>query len=108
MHLTLSPQRAEQKLHLQRQGDVLTINGTEYDFTQLPEGATLSRAAVDCDWLASDVERVGGMLHLTLVLPHGGSASPETLFPIPIINPPDGPVILPPYTDAREASENGD
>lgn len=74
---------------------MLTINGTAYDFTALPEGATLPRDAVDCDIFASDVERKGGAVHLTLILPFGPDAPHETRFPVPIIDPPGGPVTLP-------------
>ena len=100
MKITLTPVMMAAHLTLTRTGDALTINGTNYDFTDLPEGATLPPDAVDCDWLASDVTRIDGALHLTLILPHGPNAPQETRFPAPIIDPPDGPVTLP----AREAS----
>ncbi|NYS26206.1 hypothetical protein HUK65_14520 [Rhodobacteraceae bacterium 2376] len=98
MKITLTPVYMDAPLVLERAGDVLTLNGTAYDFTPLPEGATLPRAAVGCDWLASDVARVDGALQLTLILPHGGHAPPRTLFPAPVIDPPDGPVPLPPFS----------
>ena len=60
MQITLTPMRRDDALTLHRAGDVLTINGVAYDFGPLPEGALLCRAAVGCDWLASDVGRVGG------------------------------------------------
>jgi len=97
MHLTLSPMRRSDRLNLHRAGDVLTINGVVYDFGPLPDGATLPREAVECDWLASDIERIGGVLHLTLMLPHGTAAPDETLFPTPLDLTHDGPVDLPPY-----------
>ena len=95
MKITLSPMRNDTSLSLERAGDVLTINGTAFDFGPLADGATLPREAVDCEWMASDVERIDGVLHLTLILPHGGNAPQETRFPAPIIDPPDGPVTLP-------------
>ena len=98
MHITLSPMRHDTPLSLERADDVLIINGQMFDFTPLPDGATLPKEAVDCEWLASDVERVAGALHLTLILPHGGTAPQDTLFPVPIIDPPDGPVKLPAYS----------
>ncbi|SEO36380.1 hypothetical protein SAMN04488103_1293, partial [Gemmobacter aquatilis] len=60
MIITLTPMRRDVALSLHCAGDVLTINGTDYDFTPLAEGAVLPRAAVACPWLASDVERIGG------------------------------------------------
>ena len=97
MHITLTPQRRDDRLTLSRTGDILTINREDFDFSGVPEGATLPRQAVACDWLASDVERIGGVLHLMLILPHGAPAPQETLFPEPIIDPADGRITLPAY-----------
>lgn len=98
MNITFSPQRRDDgPLALSKQGDILTIAGTAYDFGQLPDGATLPREAVNCPWLASGVERISGKLHLTLILPHGPNAPEATRFPEPIIDPADGEVELPIY-----------
>jgi len=97
MRITLSPVRLDTPLTLQRAGDVLTINGETFDFSTLPEGASLPASAVACALLAGDVTRQDGVLHLTLVLPHGAAAPPETLFPAPLILTGDGPVVLPLY-----------
>ena len=95
MKIILSPQRRDDTLTVTKQGDTLTINGTAYDFSVVPDGATLPRDATDCAWLASDVERIDGVLHLTLLLPHGADASEAARFPQPIINPADGVLELP-------------
>ena len=95
MKITLSPQRRDDTLTIIKQGDTLTINGTAYDFSVIPEGATLPKDATDCEWLTSDVERIDGVLHLTLLLPHGKDASQAARFPQPIINPVDGTLELP-------------
>lgn len=105
MHITLTPVRGDTPRHLHRKGDVLTVDGEAYDFSGLPEGATLPRDAVTGDWLASDVERVGGALRMTVILPHGADAPAATRFPAPVIDPPDGAVILPPHDDAKEAAD---
>ncbi len=97
MQIRLNPMRRDDRLCLQLAGDVLTVNGEEYDFGPLPEGATLPRAAVDCPWLVSDVTRQDGRICLTLILPHGVNAPPETLFPQPVLVVADGPVELPPH-----------
>lgn len=99
MRISFTPMRRADRLVLSKAGDVLTINGTEIDFSAIPEGGLCPRAAVPCDWLASDVERKGGVIHLTLILPHGPTAPDDTLFPVPIMAA-DGPVPVPPY--ARE------
>lgn len=104
MHITLIPVRLDTVLTLHRSGDVLTINGVSYDFGPLPEGALLPRAAVGCDWLASDVERIGGVLHLTLILPHGANAPEATLYPVPLLLTTNGAVTLPPYDTEEPAA----
>jgi hypothetical protein len=95
MKINLSPQRRDDALTIIKNGDVLTINGTEYDFTQLPDGGTLPAEAVDCEFVIGSVNRVNGKLELTLLLPHGASASEAARFPEPIIDPANGEVELP-------------
>lgn len=95
MHITLTPQRRDDKLVASKSGDTLTFNGTAYDFSVVTEGATLPASATDCPYLVGDIERVGGVLRLSLVLPHGPNPSPAVAFPAPIINPPNGLLELP-------------
>lgn len=104
MRITLTPVRCAAPLTLHRAGDVLTIDGTDYDFSALPEGGLLPGHAVGCDWIAADVTRAGGVLHLTLILPHGPIPHPAppaaqaVLFPAPVAVTADGPVALPAFT----------
>lgn len=102
MHITFTPMRRDNLLSLQRHGDILTINGEEFDFAGIPDGAILPRHAIISDWFASDIERISGVLHLTLILPHGAKAPPETLFPAPLSLAEDGPVQLPLYESPSE------
>jgi hypothetical protein len=95
MDITLHPMRSDTSLTLEKTGDVLTVNGEVFDFTNIPDGATLPRDAVAADWLAADVQRVNGTLELAIIFPHGAKAPHEALFPAPIIAPPDGPISLP-------------
>lgn len=95
MTINLSPQRRDDTLTVQKAGDALTINGMEFDFTQVPDAGLLPQDAVDCEWLASDVERIDGELVLTLLLPHGANASEARRFPEPLTNVPDGEVEFP-------------
>lgn len=95
MIINLSPQRRDDTLEITKTGDALTINGIEYDFTQVPDGGLLPREAVDCEWLVSDVKRVDGELVLTLLLPHGVDATEAARFPEPLVDVPDGLVVLP-------------
>jgi hypothetical protein len=105
MQINWTPVRRDETLSIEKAGDALTINGETYDFAPLPDGATLPRAAVACDWLASDVERIGGEIHLTLVLPHGCNAPDQTRFPQPVEMIGDGPVPVPPQNASEAIQE---
>ena len=81
-----------------KRGDVLTINGVKYDFTPIPEGASLPIEAIDCKWIHGiSVDRIEGHIHLTLGFPifAGHVASENARFPEPLNNPPDGPLEIP-------------
>ena len=95
MQITLHPLRSEGSLTLLRAGDQLTINGAVFDFSVLPEGASLPADAVDSPWIAGPVRREGGALELALYLPHGAAAPEAMRFPATISDPADGPVPLP-------------
>lgn len=98
MKLMFSPQRRDAGLSLERTGDVLIINGEEFDFSGLPDGATLPLGAIASEWITGDVTREDGVLIVPIVLPHGKNAPEETRFPAPITLSEDGPVSLPPYS----------
>ncbi|OHV81600.1 hypothetical protein [Rhizobium sp. LCM 4573] len=95
MHISLSPRRDDATLSVVKSGDILTINGDHFDFTDLPDGATIPAREIPCDWICGPVERVNGKVHLSLCLPHGPNPSPAVAFPAPIIDPPDGDLIFP-------------
>ena len=97
MKLTLLPMRRDDRLTLSRIGNVLIINGNAFDFSGIPEGATLPGGAIFSDWIGGDVSHENGVLLVPLVLPHGAQAPAETLFPATITLTKDGPVTLPPY-----------
>lgn len=95
MLISLSPQRRDDVLQVSKSGDILTINGQAFDFSELPDSATIPAGEVPCDWITGPVERIGGELHLTLILPHGPNPSPEVASPTPLVNPPDGVLSIP-------------
>lgn len=95
MHITLIPQRRDDKLVVSKAGDTLTINGTAYDLSVIPDGATLPASATDCEYLTGTIERIAGVLHLSLILPTGQDATQAANFPAPIINPADGVLEIP-------------
>ena len=95
MLINFSPIRSDRTLEITKTGETLTINGESFDFSQLPEGATLPREAIGCEFIVSDVNRVNGEIELTILLPHGANASHEARFPQPITMTTDGQVVLP-------------
>ena len=105
MKINLSPQRRDDQYTLTKSGDTLTLNGEVFDFSQVAEGDILPREAIDSVYFAGDVTRTAGQLELTLLLPHGYPAPEATRFPQPILNPPDGPITLPPYQEATDEQD---
>lgn len=104
MILNLVPMRRNTALTVSRAGDVLTINSKVFDFSGIPEGASLPRQAIASDWIAGDVERDDqGQLTVPLILPHGPNAPESTRFPAPVTLTADGPVDLPPHTSEQTA-----
>ena len=95
MKINWNPQRREDTLSVVKQGDTLVVNGVAFDFSSIPEGATLPADAIDSDLFSGPVERINGELVLTLTLPHGPNASQAVAFPEPITVSKDGPVALP-------------
>ena len=98
-HVSFSPVRMDDTHALLAAGDALTINGAVLDLSDLSEGATPPRAAVACDWLASDISRQDGVLHLSLILPLGPEAPRD---PQPMTFTADGPVPLPTVIEEDE------
>lgn len=95
MKITLSPTVRTTFLAVEKIGESLIINGEVFDFSVIPDGATLPREAINCEFIAADVERIGGQLYITLLLPITSDASEAARFPDPIINPADGLLELP-------------
>lgn len=79
-------------------GDVLTVNGDAFDFSPLTEGATVQA-------FAGVVTRAGGVVEVTILLPHGANAPQETRFPAPVLVE-SGPVPLPPYDVVQEVLQD--
>lgn len=77
------------------QGDVITINGEAFDFSQLTKGSTLPADAIDSEYFVGDVKRENGDIELTLLLPIGVNATEAQRFPEPITVTSDGTVTLP-------------
>lgn len=96
MRISFSPQRRDDVLVLEKSsGDRLRINGELFNFNPLAEGDTIPAGAIPCDWIVGPVERVGGEVCLTVILPHGPNPSPAVAFPEPITVIEDGTVPIP-------------
>lgn len=95
MIISLYPQRRDDTMTLARSGDILTINGTSYDFSGVTDGMLLPREVIDCEFIAGDVKREGGVLSVPLILPHGPNPPEHVAYPDAISVTTDGPVALP-------------
>lgn len=108
MNISFSPQRRNDAMTIEKAGDVLIVNGTTFDFSVIPEGATLPASAVACDFFAGDVQRIEGILHLTMILPHGPDPSADVANPADLSMPPDGPLAIPFDLPTSEQSQEDD
>ncbi|KKB86477.1 hypothetical protein VW29_02685 [Devosia limi DSM 17137] len=95
MRISFSPQRRDDALTVHKRGDVLTINGEVFDFSELPNGGTLPADAINSQWIVGDVVRGNGGVSLTLLLPHGANPSEAVAFPAILVNPANGNVPVP-------------
>lgn len=101
MIIKLVSTRSDAALEIIKNGDVLTINGSPFDFGPLPDGATLPAEAVSCEWVNDAVERVNGNLVISITMPVGPNAGQRSWYPVDIVNPPDGRVSLPTDYDLK-------
>lgn len=95
MKIILSPQRRDDVLEVFKNGHSLVVNGEVFDFSAMNDGDTLPRAAITSRWFAGDVDKEGGELTLTLLLPLPFNFSPEQAFPVDLVSVPDGVVVFP-------------
>lgn len=91
MHISFSPQRRDDTLALERTApDRLRINGELFNFGPLADGDVLPEAP--SEWIVGPVTRTGGVIHLTVILPHGPNPTGAQAFPQPITVTEDGPI----------------
>jgi len=99
MNITFTPMRSDAPLTLERQGDSLIVNGTRFDFSQLPDGALLPAQAIVGVWPGGDVIREGGVLHIPVILPHAADAPAEARTVRTVCITADGPIALSPSSE---------
>ena len=87
-----STQHDNAYISISKQRDVLTINGEDFDFTQIPDGGILPKDAINSEYILSDVTRIDGEIELTVLYPYKKN-TPENCFPKPIITNEDGILI---------------
>lgn len=95
MRINLTPQRRDDTLEVIKNGDVLTVNGEDFDLSPIGEGDTLPASAVSSVWFFEKIDRINGELILTLFLPNPWNYSPQQAFPTPLTDVPDGEVMFP-------------
>ncbi|MGP9656497.1 hypothetical protein ACT3S5_00395 [Halomonas sp. AOP31-B1-25] len=98
--LNLSPISSDKEATIALAGTVLTVNGTDYDLSELPDGAEVKHPELRM------VKRNGDNYECTVRLGHGPNAPHETRFPEPIVlENHNGPVELPQYDEVPEVEE---
>lgn len=109
MQISFSPQRRDGTLTLERTApDRLRINGDLFNFGPLPDGGAIPAGTIPCDWIVGPVERVGGQVCLTLILPHGPNPSHAVAYPEPITVTENGPIAVPFDEPAEEEPDDVD
>ncbi|MDH1700261.1 hypothetical protein [Comamonas terrigena] len=66
MKIKFTPQFRFDTLALSKSGDVLTINGEDFDFSPLPDGYSVETNSA---WIVGPVSRKDGELQLTIACP---------------------------------------
>ncbi|MGU3577107.1 hypothetical protein ACLBWZ_16450 [Brucellaceae bacterium C25G] len=93
--ITLSPQYSNAILTVVKSGNVLTINGTPYDFTPLNDGDEIPSEAITNDLIIGGITKREGVVSITMVMPYSNINAPEHIrFPVPIMLVEDGEVIF--------------
>ena len=84
MKIKFSPQRNDNVLKLEVNGDVVIINDEVFDLSVIPEGATLPSVAISSEFFTGDISRYNGVLELEILLPHVYNPPQAIAFPEPI------------------------
>ena len=95
MNINFTPQLRDGTLELSKMGDVLAVNGIEYDFSPLENDDEIHSSAIESEFISGVVTRKEGVINLTIILPITGDATHEQCWPTPQFNIPDGPITLP-------------
>lgn len=97
MILTLIPQWGRPEGVIAVAGDVLTVNGTAYDLSPIPEGgeAEVALAPGQEHVLIGAIRRIGGVIHATLITHLGPDAAGDQPGAPWVVEAEDGVVTVP-------------
>lgn len=109
MHLILSPQKGlpgQPETMVSVAGDTITVDGTAYDLSAIPDGGEATPGGDDHPF-ASSITRENGVIHATVRVVLGSDAATDqptdpAHWTIPNA---DGPVIIPAVRIAQEAAQ---
>lgn len=99
MKITFAPVRGDTPLQMERDGEVLILNGVRHDLSGATKGNPLPAENFEATGIAGEVTVArNGRLNVTVFLPHGNPAPKATRFPKPITVTENGPVSLPAFS----------
>ena len=85
MKINFNPQRSDADLIVSVSGDIVVINGDAFDFSAIPDGATLTSSAVSGSNFSGDISRINGEIELSVILPHKENAPTSITFPASVL-----------------------
>lgn len=94
-------------LSAEKRGEVLMLNGVDFDFSPLLEGSTLPVQAISSEWFIGDATREGGVVTLHVRYPIPANFSPEQATPRDLVDIPDGSVAFPQALPDPDPAEQG-
>lgn len=107
--IKLIPQvRDDIQLALERRGDLILVNGVEFDLSFLSDGDELPASAIEHDLLRTGIiSRRGAVISCDILFPISSEQTDSAAcFPQPILVMDDGPIQLPPpFPPALEHQE---
>jgi len=99
MKIKFTPSRMNYQAQGFVDGDIISINGEVLDFSALGEGDILPCEAVGNDMVASEITRINGVIHLSVISPHGVHVPHESKYPSGDFVDVEGVIPFPAYSE---------